>query len=106
MTKKPKRTGLNSLISLDLSESPKPEENLLPVESPLEDPATPKKTDDIKYQTLYLPKPVHRQLRELANEEDKKLHDLYLEGINLVLKKRGLKSIAELTKNQKYNHFS
>ena len=51
-------------------------------------------------QTAYLPPPVHEQLRHLAYEERIKMHDLLMEGLDLVFKKRGLPSIEELKKKQ------
>ena len=47
-------------------------------------------------QTAYLPAPVHEQIRRLAFEERVKMHDYIMEGLDLVFKKRGLPSIAEL----------
>lgn len=47
--------------------------------------------------TLYLPKTVHRQIKELAFAEDVKPHDLYLEAMDMLFKQRGLKSIHDLT---------
>ena len=49
-------------------------------------------------QTAYLPPQVHEQLRHLAHEERVKMHDLLLEGLDLVFKERGLPSIEELKK--------
>lgn len=53
--------------------------------------------------SLYLPHPaVYQALLDLAHEDSKqigrrkKLNDLFLEGIELLLKKRGLPSIDEL----------
>jgi hypothetical protein len=48
--------------------------------------------------SLYLEAPVYDALREIAHVERIKLHTLILEGIDLVLKKRGAPSIKELTK--------
>ena len=54
-------------------------------------------------QTLYLPLPVLDQLRDLFSEEQRgqvkrrRMHDYFLEGIDLLFKNRGLKSIEELT---------
>jgi hypothetical protein len=59
--------------------------------------------DEIVRQTLYLPLPVFDQLRELFFEEQRgqvkrrRMHDYFLEGIDLLFKDRGLKSIGELT---------
>lgn len=49
-------------------------------------------------QTLYLDQQVHDQLRELAFHERKAMHGLVLEGLDLLFKKRGLKSLAQLGK--------
>ncbi len=51
----------------------------------------------LKQQTAYLPEPVYEQLRVLAFEERRKMHDLLMEGLDLVFKQRGLRSIEELT---------
>jgi hypothetical protein len=48
--------------------------------------------------SVYLEAPVYDALREIAHVERIKLHPLILEGIDLVLKKRGAPSIKELTK--------
>jgi hypothetical protein len=48
--------------------------------------------------SLYLEGPVYDQLRDIAHVELTKLHPLILEGIDLLLKKRGAPSIKELTK--------
>jgi hypothetical protein len=48
--------------------------------------------------SLYLEGPVYDRLREIAFHERTKLHPLILEGIDLLLKKRGAPSIKELTK--------
>lgn len=58
---------------------------------------------EIVRQTLYLPLPVFDQLRDLFFEEQRgqvkrrRMHDYFLEGIDLLFKNRGLKSIEELT---------
>lgn len=63
----------------------------------------PEAKSEIVRQTLYLPLPVFDQLRDLFFEEQRgqvkrrRMHDYFLEGIDLLFKNRGLKSIAELT---------
>jgi hypothetical protein len=47
-------------------------------------------------QTVYLPPEVHEQLRRLAFEERRRMHDYLLEGLDRVFTERGLKSIEEL----------
>ncbi len=51
---------------------------------------------NVKQQALYLKHPIHRQLRTLAFEEEKKMHDLFLEAIDLLFADRGLPSCSEL----------
>jgi hypothetical protein len=55
-----------------------------------------KKKKEIVLQTVYLPKAVHKQLRELAFEREKKMHDILMEGLDLAFKKYGLKGFNEL----------
>jgi hypothetical protein len=81
-----KRTSLDEL---SLSDTPQPEQ--VPKKT-----VTPGKPRIIK-QTLYLPEVVHEQLRILAFHEKVKQHDLLIEGLNMMFKSRGAKSIAELT---------
>ena len=50
-------------------------------------------------QSLYLDQPVYEQLRELAFHERKAMHALVLEGLDLLFKKRGLKSLGQLGKD-------
>ena len=63
----------------------------------------PEAKSEIVRQTLYLPHPVFDQLRDLFFEEQRgqvkrrRMHDYFLEGIDLLFKNRGLKSIEELT---------
>lgn len=56
-----------------------------------------KKRDGVINTSLYLPKAVLKQVKELAVTEDVKPHDLYLEAIDMLFKQRGLKSIDDLT---------
>ena len=51
-----------------------------------------------KQLSLYLEEPVYDALREIAHVERSKMHQLVVEGIDLLLKKRGAPSITELLK--------
>jgi len=61
-----------------------------------------KKNEPIRHM-LYLPVPVYDQLQSLVFEEQRgqtkrrKTHDYLLDAIDLLFKKKGLKSIKELT---------
>lgn len=54
------------------------------------------KNETVK-QTVYLPPAVHEQLRQLAFEERKKMHDYLVEGLDRVFRNRGLKPYVELS---------
>lgn len=54
--------------------------------------------DRSKQLSLYLEEPVYDQIREIAHAERKKMHQLIVEGIDLLLKKKGSPSISELLK--------
>lgn len=61
------------------------------------------KKQEVMRHMLYLPLPVYDQLQELVFEEQRgqtkrrKVHDYLLDGIDLLFKKKGLKSISDLT---------
>lgn len=52
--------------------------------------------DRTKQVAVYLEPVAHDQLRELSFHERATIHGLILEGVELLFKKRGLKSTAEL----------
>ncbi len=54
---------------------------------------------DRPHTTLYLPKKVQRVIKEIALQYDCKPHDLYLEGINLMLAHYGRPSIEDISKD-------
>ena len=99
MANKKKRTGLDAL---DLNTSISAvEKDIKPdvftkfesgvVENPLQ---VEKK--DIAKTTVYVPRAVFEQWRELAFMEKKKMHDYLVEGLERVFEDRGLKSFDEL----------
>ena len=47
--------------------------------------------------SVYLEPPVYDQLRDLAHTERTKMHALMLEGLDLLFKQRGARSIAQIT---------
>ena len=59
------------------------------------------KRPGVKQQTAYLPEAIYEQLRRLAFEERRKMHDYLMEGLDLVFEKRGLPAIAELLKERR-----
>jgi hypothetical protein len=53
------------------------------------------------HSSLYLPEPVYEALRETAFHERRKIHDLIMEGIDAVLKKRRDPSVEDLKAGRK-----
>jgi hypothetical protein len=86
-----KRVRPSIIGDLKLSTTPEHEPS---VAAPPEPPANPapagrKPRPDIVHTSVYLPKAVHRQLREIAFTTDQKIHDLIIEGIDATLRKYG-----------------
>jgi hypothetical protein len=55
----------------------------------------PKAASETVQNSLYLPRSTLKLLKRIALDEDLKVHDLFIEGIDTVLKKRGYPSVAE-----------
>jgi hypothetical protein len=63
--------------------------------------AKPKARPDVQHTSIYVPKVAYRKIREIANTEDRKPHDVIMEGVDLVLAKYGFPSLAEFKKGKK-----
>lgn len=93
MARKPRRT---------LSAALAREGEMATPQTPGKQPALPEATpapgapETVRY-TAYLPRPVYRQLKELAFTHDRKMHEFVLEGLDLVFREHGLRSIHDLT---------
>ena len=84
---------MNTISRVRRSETPS---NNSPTASPMEK-SKPKEKAEIAKTTVYVPRAVFEQWRELAFAERKKMHNYLLEGLERVFADRGLKSIGELT---------
>ncbi|WP_375408937.1 hypothetical protein [uncultured Methylobacterium sp.] len=51
---------------------------------------------EVVHTSLYLPREVHRRLREIAFARDVKVHDVIMEGIDAALLKHGHPSVEAL----------
>lgn len=51
---------------------------------------------EIVHTSVYLPREVHRRLREIAFTRDVKVHDIIMEGIDETLRKHGHPSVDAL----------
>jgi hypothetical protein len=54
----------------------------------------------VLHTSIYIDKRVQRVIREIAFVFDLRPHDIYLEGIDLVLKRYGRPSIAQITSDK------
>lgn len=95
MAKQPRRTLSDALSTVTVGKEDRPEDTGAPV--PVATPAKAPISPQTVRASLYLPKAVHRQLRELAFANDRKMHDYLLEGLDLVFRQHGLRPINELT---------
>lgn len=93
MVRKPRRTLSAALASK--GEGGEPQETAAVTVTPQAAPA-PGAPETVRY-TAYLPRPVYRQLKELAFTHDRKMHEFVLEGLDLVFREHGLRSIHDLT---------
>jgi hypothetical protein len=99
-----KRTSLDAVFGRPEPSDVHPLARRLPGESTPYDRAEPtrggqphmKRRPSVKQHTAYLPLSVHEQLRKLAFEENGKIHDYIIEGIDLVFAKRGLSPVSDL----------
>lgn len=48
-----------------------------------------RKGRDVQHTSVYIPRDAYERLREIAFHERAKLHDLIMEGIDAVIRKRG-----------------
>jgi hypothetical protein len=55
------------------------------------------KRPNVKQHTAYLSLAVHEQLRKLAFEENRKMHDYLVEGLDRVFADRGLPAVKDLS---------
>jgi hypothetical protein len=55
------------------------------------------KRPNVKQHTAYLALAVHQQLRKLAFEENRKMHDYLIEGLDRVFADRGLPTVGDLS---------
>src|SRR5262245_20093387 len=86
-----KRTSLEAFVTDPIQEAP-------PVASSAAPPPSHRreKVKGTHQLSVYAPLAAYEQLRQLAHDERKKMHDYLLLGLDLVFRQKGLPSIAEL----------
>jgi hypothetical protein len=93
---KRKRTSLDSILTRTVDDAVA---EAVPAPPPMPVPVAREADGSrpgVKQQTAYLKLPVYEQLRRLAFEERRKMHDYIIEGLDLVFRKRGLPGIEEM----------
>lgn len=80
MAGKPKRPSM-----IDAMMAPEPAVDAAPT-VPV---AATKPKPDVQHTSVYIPRAAHERLREIAFHERVKMHDLIMEGLDLVIEKRG-----------------
>ena len=66
-----------------------------------EGPSEASQFPPVVHSSLYLPEPVYEVLRKIAFEERLKIHDLAIEGLDAVLRRRGYPSVENLKGGKK-----
>ena len=60
-----------------------------------------RKPEGVVHTSIYVPKPVYQKLREIAFTQERKVHDVIMEGIDAALRKYGHPGVAALKESAK-----
>lgn len=85
-----KRPSLLGALPLQTDAASQPAEPVVAVQTGR------KPRPNIVHTSVYLPKSVYMKIREIAYFEERKIHDLLMEGVDAVLQKHGKPSVSEL----------
>ncbi|WP_267427219.1 hypothetical protein [Methylobacterium sp. GC_Met_2] len=96
MSKRPSLIGGLSLPGAETCETAAPAAAEPSPSAPAPKPAGRRARPDVVHTSVYLPREVHRRLREIAFTRDVKVHDVIMEGIDAALQKHGHPSVASL----------
>jgi len=103
-----KRTSLDAVFAAEEIPAPKPPKKdgatskQVAAAKPMDGDMQPKervggsKRQSVKQHTAYLPLAVHEQVRKLAFEENRKMHDYLMEGLDRVFADRGLPALKDI----------
>jgi len=98
-----KRPSLIGGLTLPSAEPAAPEMEV-PIERALPEasvkPVGRRPRPDVVHTSVYLPREVHRRLREIAFTRDVKIHDVIMEGIDAALQKHGHPSVEALKRGK------
>ena len=80
--------GSLSLVPEATATTPEPQETIAkPVR---------RKPEGVVHTSIYVPRPVYQKLREIAFTQERKVHDVIMEGIDAALRKYGHPGVAAL----------
>jgi hypothetical protein len=100
MSKPLKRSAMDMLAAAGVVELEAPALAAAPAQPAVAAVVQPKRRNVTKAKTkqltLYLDDPVYRQLREIAFNEDTKMHPLILEGLDMLFKSRNRPQLARV----------
>ncbi|MCC0808707.1 hypothetical protein FPV16_21285 [Methylobacterium sp. W2] len=98
MSKRPSIVGGLTLSGAGIAPSSQP----APAE-PAPAPKSPSRRarPEVVHTSVYLPREVHRRLREIAFTRDVKVHDVIMEGIDAALQKHGHPSVEAIKAGRK-----
>lgn len=98
MSKRPSIVGGLTLSDAGLAPSGQP----APAEpAPTAKPPSRRARPEVVHTSVYLPREVHRRLREIAFTRDVKVHDVIMEGIDAALQKHGHPSVEAIKVGRK-----
>jgi hypothetical protein len=60
-----------------------------------------RKPEGVVHTSIYVPRPVYQKLREIAFTQERKVHDIIMEGIDAALRKYGHPGVAALKEGAK-----
>jgi len=60
----------------------------------------PRGKPEVHHTSIYVPKAAFRRIRDIANNEDRKPHDVIMQGIDLLFAKYGFPSLADYRKGR------
>nr|WP_137830244.1 hypothetical protein [Methylobacterium sp. L1A1] len=96
MSKRPSLIGGLTLPGSEVREAVTDRPPETATDAPTPKPAGRRARPEIVHTSVYLPREVHRRLREIAFTRDVKVHDIIMEGIDEALRKHGHPSVGAL----------
>lgn len=101
MSKRPSLIGGLTLPGSDAHDAATDRPPEAASEAPAPKAAGRRARPEIVHTSVYLPREVHRRLREIAFTRDVKVHDIIMEGIDEALRKHGHPSVDALKAGRK-----